>query len=520
MIDERLQAFLDRLVDRETLDWDAAERELPQRSLRALRRIDSIANAYRRVAPMADAPRFGRLVLMERIGGGLGGEVWRARDPLLDRIVALKLDAGSDDAARRARLLEEARTLARIDHPDVVRVLGADVIDDRVGIWSEYVDGEDLAARLRRDGRFGAGEVQAIGAALCGALAAIHAAGFVHGDVKPQNVLRTRDGRYVLCDLGSAVALRDRVAARALASGSPLYLAPEVLAGAAPGIASDVYALAATLFHMLAGTAPVAGDDIESLLAAHRDGRRSRLHDLRPDLPPRTITAIECALSADPGLRPTSAGAFEAMLAPRAHVKRAWPALAACAAVAITAIAWTTARDTRPATIARDVRWLRGDASALHDGAAVRAGDALRVEFTCTRACWALVLAEDATHEIATLYPPTPAAAHTHAAHATVRLPGVVDGSERDWRVGPARGSEERLLLLVSARELQPAAIVSANAGTTAERVRGIDGLVASVPPAGGLASIATALRGGADGIEVYPLQLRRADGASALGPD
>ena len=520
MNDERLQHFLDRLVDHEAVDWDAAERELPQRSLRALRRLDSIANAYRRVAPAAEVRRFGRLVLIERIGGGLGGEVWRARDPLVERLVALKLDDGGADSGRQARLLEEARTLARIDHPNVLRVLGADVVAGRVGIWSEFVDGEDLAARLQRDGRSGAGEAQAIGTALCGALAAIHAAGFVHGDVKPHNVLRTRDGRHVLCDLGSAVALHDRVGTRALASGSPLYLAPEVLAGAAPGVASDVYALGATLFHLLGGRAPVEGDDIQSLLAAHRDGRRSHLRDLRPDLPGDLVAAIERALSTRPSARPGSAGAFEALLAPRARTRIATSAFAACAVAAIAAAVWSVTRDATPTTLARDVRWQRGDASVLHDGAAVRAGDTVRVEFACTRRCWALVLAEDGTHEIAILHPPRMAQARAYAANTPLRLPGIVDGAERDWRVGPARGNDEHLLLLVSAHELPPDAITATGTGADGERFRGIDGLVASAPPAGGLAAVAAALRGNGDGIEAYPLQLRRADAPSPRAAD
>lgn len=522
MNDEHLQRFLDRLVDREAVDWDAAERVLPQRAVRALRRIDSIASAYRRVAPVGDARRFGRLALLERIGGGFGGEIWRAHDPLLDRIVALKLDDGMADSARQARLLEEARTLARIDHPNVVRVLGADVVGTRVGIWSEYVEGEDLAARVRRDGRFGAEEARAIGSALCGALAAVHAAGFVHGDVKPQNVLRTRDGRFVLCDLGSALALRGRLASRPLSSGSPLYLAPEVLAGAVPGIASDLYALGATLFHLLSGVPPVAGDHVGDLAAAHREGGRAHLRDRRADLPPALVGAIEQALAADPSARPDSAGALEALLAQRPRPPRMFriplAAAASAAAVAIVAASWMALRPATPFAIADDVRWLRGDGSLLHDGSVVRTGDLLHVEFRCARACWAVVLGEDATHEIATLHPASSSRLPAFAADAPLRLPGAAAGVERDWRVGPPRGPAERLLLVVAPHAIDPADLDGPPDAASAERFRGIDGVVPA-KPASGLAAIAGRLRA-AGTLDVHLLVLRRDDAGGGQDPD
>jgi len=526
MNDESLQRFVEQLADRAALDWDAAARELSPPQLRALRRIESIAAAYRSAAAIPAAGRFQRLVLRERIGGGFGGEVWRAHDPLLDRTVALKLrPAAPLEARQQARLLDEACLLARIDHPNVLRVLGAEVEHGRTGIWSEFVDGENLDERLQREGRFGGEEVGAIGSAMCGALAAVHQAGFAHGDVKPANLLRTREGRYVLCDLGSAVPLHPGGHPGPPLSGSPLYLAPEVLAGGRPSVASDLYALGATLFHLLAGTAPVVGANLDALLAAHRAGHRLHLRDRRPDLPARLVGAIERAIAPDPAQRPASAGAFEAALAapPRSRSSLlAWIA----AALAATVIAVLALRPPPPEPLAVEVHWLRGDTAApLFDGAPVRRGDTLYLELRCARRCWAYVLAEDGAREVATLFPLPQTRANPLDPPATVRLPGSVAGTDRQWRIGAANGSEERLLLVVAPQALP--ALEQAGAGRAIadgsgdddERFRGVDAIVPSAAArrSAGLEALASDLRATASPFaETHWLRLRRSDAGAA----
>lgn len=518
MNDEELRRFVERLADREALDWNTAERRLGANQLRGLRRVESIVSAYRRFDDRDPTQHFQRLLLQQRLGGGFGGEVWRAHDPLLERSVALKLrgdDAG--DLQRDARLLDEARALAGIDHPNVLRVLGADVDGGRLGIWSEYVDGEDLETRMRRDGRIGAEEARSLGAALCGALAAVHRAGFVHGDVKPSNVMRTRDGRFVLCDLGSAVALRRDGGTRALASGSPLYLAPEVLAGAAPGVASDVYALGATLFHLLGGRAPVEGEDLARLLAAHRDGTRLRLRDLRPELPRELVAAIERAIDPLPARRFASAGAFEAALIPPPAPRWRAYALGAAVAALLAALTVLAVRPPAPTALAGEVRWLRGDGAPLFDGAAVRQGDTLSLRLRCARACWAYVYAEDGARAVSTLFPLPAARANPQAAGAAFDLPGTIDGSARRWRVGPAEGAEERLLLIIADRALTALETPAKTVAPIDEpRYRGIDAVVAATEAAPvGLDALAAQTRAEPQ-VETHWLRLRRSDFAQA----
>src|SRR5262249_11140650 len=154
--------------------------------------------------------RWGPLEVRHRIGSGSFGEVFVARDPRLQREVALKLRrAGALE--RSKRWLDEARRLARVRHPNVVTVYGADQHDGRGGLWMELVHGRTLEERLRHEGPLGAREGALIGAELCAALAAVHGQGLVHGDVKTHNVMRegapgaSRDaGRIVLMDFGSA----------------------------------------------------------------------------------------------------------------------------------------------------------------------------------------------------------------------------------------------------------------------------------------------------------------------------
>ncbi|MFF0744408.1 serine/threonine-protein kinase [Streptomyces sp. NPDC004111] len=197
----------------------------------------------------------GRYRLGDVLGSGGMGRVWRARDEVLHRTVAVKeLRAGlyaaeADRAVLHARTQKEARAAARINHPGVVTVHDVLHHDDRPWIVMEYVDGPSMADALKETGSFDPREAARIGLHVLGALHAAHAVGVLHRDVKPGNVMLARDGRVLLTDFGIAAIEGDSTITRTgELVGSIDYLAPERIRGEDPGPASDLWALGATLY--------------------------------------------------------------------------------------------------------------------------------------------------------------------------------------------------------------------------------------------------------------------------------
>ena len=288
------------VLDGEAIDWAAANaRAAPadRPFVDRLRLIAGIAEAHRDDAPWT----WGSLRLLERIGQGAFGEVYRAWDPRLDREVALKLLPAEPAPASRPApsVIEEGRLLARVRHPNVVTILGAEQVGNRVGLWMEYIDGRTLHDLVTGDGRrFSPAEVEAIGRSLCAAVAAVHGAGLLHRDVTARNVMLAGDGRVVLMDFGSG---RDRgtIVTGELA-GTPLYLAPEILTGVGqPSARSDVYSIGVVLYFLLTGTYPVTGVDLDGLRAAHSRGERRSLPSAA-GVPRRLRHAVERALDSCP----------------------------------------------------------------------------------------------------------------------------------------------------------------------------------------------------------------------------
>ncbi|HEV2104249.1 MAG TPA: protein kinase, partial [Candidatus Eisenbacteria bacterium] len=194
--DPRLEEIALHLVDDEPVDWEGARQTHGDLSetLERLRQLEALSQRAREQAapPAAETPglfTWGPLRVLERLGEGGFGEVYRAWDPALAREVALKLRR-ADAAGGAARWLREAQALARVRHPHVVTIFGADTHGGRTGIWMERIPGRTLEQLLLELGPLGAREAAGIGADLCAALASVHRAGLVHGDVKTRNVMR------------------------------------------------------------------------------------------------------------------------------------------------------------------------------------------------------------------------------------------------------------------------------------------------------------------------------------------
>ncbi|MGW7462129.1 serine/threonine-protein kinase [Streptomyces sp. NPDC054797] len=258
----------------------------------------------------------GRYRLVEPIGRGGMGKVWRAHDELLHRTVAVKeLTAGlyvaqADRDVMHARTQKEARAAARIQHPAVVTVHDVLEHDDRPWIVMEYVDGPSLAEAAKEAGRIEPREAARIGLHVLGALRAAHAVGVLHRDVKPGNVLLAKDGRVLLTDFGIAAIEGDSSITRTgEIVGSIDYLAPERVTGATPGTASDLWSLGATLYTAVEARSPF-----------RRTSAISSLQAVVNDEPPAPRQAgalgsvITALLRKDPAQRPSAAEAERMLL--------------------------------------------------------------------------------------------------------------------------------------------------------------------------------------------------------------
>ncbi|MEU7255560.1 serine/threonine-protein kinase [Streptomyces rimosus] len=298
----------------------------------------------------------GRYRLVEEIGRGGMGTVWRSYDELLGRQVAVKRlhvspQLEPDELARRnERTRREAQSAARINHPNVVSV--HDVVDDAglPCIVMEYVPSVTLGDLIKEatlsDGAVPLGEVARIGRGMVAALRAAHSAGVLHRDVKPGNVLLGEDGRVVLTDFGIAVATGTSTLTKTgELIGSIDYLAPERVRGGTPGPASDLWALGATLYQALEGRPPFRK------LTAVETAYSIAVDPLEPPRNAGALTGlIEALLAKDPADRPSAQAVEQALRAPAAHTDTtAWLSGASAHGAAGDSTATTTAGTTPPA---------------------------------------------------------------------------------------------------------------------------------------------------------------------------
>ncbi|GAB7061321.1 serine/threonine-protein kinase [Streptomyces mexicanus] len=265
----------------------------------------------------------GRYRLADSIGSGGMGRVWRAHDEVLHRAVAIKeLTAAlyvseSDQAVLLARTRAEARAAARINHSAVVTVHDVLEHDNRPWIVMELVEGRSLADAVKERGRLEPTEAARVGLWVLRALRAAHAAGVLHRDVKPGNVLLADDGRVLLTDFGIAQIEGDTTITRTgEVVGSVDYLAPERVRGHDPGPASDLWALGATLYTAVEGLSPFRRTSPLTTMQAVVDEEPAEMRHAGPLGP--VVTAL---LHKDPAARPDAATA-EQLLAEAARGRR------------------------------------------------------------------------------------------------------------------------------------------------------------------------------------------------------
>ena len=334
--DDLLDGLADAILDGTLIDWVALERQGVTSGhplIDRLRVLATLADVHRSPSlvspPQGDQrERWGHLTVLELIGRGAFGRVYRAHDTRLDRDVALKVLPVNRTfgGTRASSIIDEGRRLAQIRHPNVVTIYGAERIGDEIGLWMELVRGRTLEELLDDGRRFAVSEVIDIGLQLCGAVSAVHQAGFLHRDIKSHNVMLADDGRVVLMDFGTGWKIKDN--SEATPAGTPLYLAPELIAGTAPTIQSDIYALGVLLFHLLTGVYPISAKGIDELRRAHQRKDRLDLQQLRAEVPRHFAHLIEKAIDPRPQRRYASGAEMATDLrAPRRVSKSSWAAL-------------------------------------------------------------------------------------------------------------------------------------------------------------------------------------------------
>jgi serine/threonine-protein kinase len=251
------------------------------------------------------------------IAAGGMGDVWHATDTVLGREVAVKmLHAGrAVDPLFRTRFLHEARAMAALHHPGVVDVYDFGQAGPDAYLVMAYVHGQPLDDRIAQAGRLSPAETMSIVAQAARALGAAHAAGIVHRDVKPGNLIVQPDGGVVLVDFGIArSATSNTLTGVDEVIGTALYFAPEQASKGAVGPATDIYALGVVAYHCLAGRPPFEGDNPVAIAMRHLDEEPA---PLPPDVPPGVAAVVAKAMAKNPADRfPDAAAMAEAATNP------------------------------------------------------------------------------------------------------------------------------------------------------------------------------------------------------------
>ncbi len=254
--------------------------------------------------------RLGDYEIVELLGRGGMGWVYKAREASRAGYVALKLLPRAADSESVARLAREARTASAVRDPHIIEVYGSGHVCGLPFVAMEFVEGGSLAEVVAREGYVDASRAVGLMRQLAQALAKAHAVGLVHRDIKPSNILLTAGGDAKLADFGLAKrpVRGARAARRAPAMGTACYMSPEAALGRPIDARSDLYSLGATFYHALAGRPPFRGNSDTAVLAEQVSGEPLSLGEARPDLPRELRWVVHRLLRKSPSERFQSAG--------------------------------------------------------------------------------------------------------------------------------------------------------------------------------------------------------------------
>lgn len=499
--DPRLLSVAAAISEGVPIDWqrfspDAdAETTAVLDELRVLESVSRISGA----TPNA----WGPFVIRSEIGHGSYGTVYHAFDANLNLEVALKVirPRVRSHVTDWSRGLNEARLLAQVTHPNVVRVYQAERLNQEIGLAMELVQGRTLRDLVHEHGPFSAREAMLTGVDVCCALAAVHGKRLVHGDVKAQNVMRATGGRTVLMDFGAGFDVKTDPSSGSRAEGTPMYLAPEVFAGGARTAVSDIYSVGVLLYYLATGSYPVAGHTQSDVRQRHLDhAPRRLLRDVRPDLPDEFIRVVDRAIAEPPRERYQTAGELEAALdralrhdaSVPVPAPAPWPfspwALTAAGVLLVLAIGLGYSTWTPPQTVtgaaaapspvalappaagpaaaaavdayqieAAFYREQGGSSVRLVSGARVAPGDRLSLRVASSVPTYVYVVNEDDHGASFLLFPlPGQHVANPLPVGTRHEIPGIVHGERTFWTVSSA-GGREHFLIFASPQPPTPA---------------------------------------------------------------
>jgi eukaryotic-like serine/threonine-protein kinase len=258
--------------------------------------------------------KLGKYTLEDRLGEGGMAAVFRSHHPQFHRPVAIKIlpPTIGQDPTFRARFEREGRTIAGLNHPNIIRVYDIDESDGLFYMVMDLLPGGTLESRIREGGLDRKWSADVI-VKVAGALEYAHSRGVIHRDIKPSNVLLDAEGQPVLADFGIARLVQGEgepnLTSAGMVMGTPAYMAPEQLTGGQPDARSDIYSLGVVLYQLLAGRAPFTGDTM-AIVSAHLTKQPPALRELMSDLPPALDAVVLQALAKQPEHRFKSAGVF------------------------------------------------------------------------------------------------------------------------------------------------------------------------------------------------------------------
>jgi eukaryotic-like serine/threonine-protein kinase len=284
---------------------------------------DGILTAFQAKRFLSNRPQgliVGRYTILDRIGSGSMGRVYKAHHMMMDRIVALKIIAPEIASNDRvvARFQREMKLVGRLDHPNVVRAFDADQINRVLYIVMEYVPGSSLSERLKK-GPISMAEMVDYAAQTCLGLAHAHGQGIVHRDIKPSNILLTEDRKVKILDLGLGVLMEaDNASTFATADGIAVgtvdYMSPEQACGREVDGRSDLYGLACAMYHLMTGKLPFPGDSPIERLGKRISGRHVPITEYLPDAPSNLVRVMDRMMAHKPHERyATAVEAAEAL---------------------------------------------------------------------------------------------------------------------------------------------------------------------------------------------------------------